>query len=631
MFRLFLAAMLLTSAIATRNQTDVFAIVGAMVVDGTGAEPVKTTVVVRGDRIIAIGQNVEIPPDARVINAEGLTLIPGLIDLHTHLFNSSTGPVTPDWAKHLKAYLYCGVTSVVDLSPYPETYEPIRRLMASGVVIGPRVSLAARMTTPGGHGAEGGRGEVHTQEVSSTREGIAAVRKAAPYRPDVIKVFTDGWRYGAASDMTSMNEDVLTAIVHEAHKNDIEVVTHTVTLEKAKIAARAGVDAIVNGIGDAVADDELIRLMKMHGTAYAPTLSVYEPRERTFTDRILSAVLEPVVEDNLRAPAGASTPRETTTNASAQSEDAPKNARSRRWEKLLQNTAKLQAAGITFGAGTDAGMPGTHHGWATLHELQLLVAGGLTPLQAITAATGNSAKVLNVENDRGTIAVGRIADLVLVQGAPLVNIKDIELVSRVFLGGREIDREQLARDILKPGLSKIPAVTAVEQIDDFERADGRSRIDTLWLESTDSGHDHSRVIFGRALRGAGNYALSVMARMSLQERPFARINLPISRGAIEPVDVSGFRGVRFDARGDGEYKLIVQTREIRVPRTYYQAPFKAEAGWGTVSVEFSTLRQANTQMPKPWTGKDVQALTFELARGAGEVSWLELDNLRFFR
>ena len=631
MFRLFLAAILLTTAtIATPNQTNVFAIVGAMVVDGTGAEPVKTTVVVRGDRITAIGPSVEIPQDARVINAEGLTLIPGLIDLHTHLFNSSTGPVTPDWPKHLKAYLYCGVTSVVDLSPYPETYEPIRRLMASGAVIGPRVSLAARMTTPGGHGAEGGRGEVHTQEISSTREGIAAVRKVAPYRPDVIKVFTDGWRYGAASDMTSMNEDVLTAIVHEAHKNDIEVVTHTVTLEKAKIAARAGVDAIVHGIGDAVADDELIRLMKTQGTAYAPTLSVYEPRERNFTTPILSAVLEPVVEDNLRAPAGASTPRQTTTDAATQS-DTPQNARSRRWERLLQNTAKLQAAGITFGAGTDAGMPGTHHGWATLHELQLLVAGGLTPLQAITAATGNSAKVLNVENERGTIAVGKIADLVLVEGAPHVKIKDIERISRVFLGGQEIDREKLARDILTPGLSKIPAISAVEQIDDFERGDGRSRIDTLWLESTDSGHDHSRVIFGRALRGAGNYALSVMARMSLQERPFARVNLPISRGAIEPVDVSGFRGVRFDARGDGEYKLIVQTREIRFPRTYYQAPFKAEAGWGTVSVEFSVLRQENTQTSKPWTGKDVLALTFELARPAGEVSWLELDNLRFFR
>ena len=630
MLKSLLSILLLTAGLLpTWGQSNIIAIVGATVVDGTGSEPVKATVVISGDRITAIGPRLDIPKDARVINAEGLTLIPGMFDLHTHLFNSSNTPGSPDWPKHLKAYLYCGVTSVVDLSPYPETYEPIRRLMNRGVVIGPRVSLAARMTTPGGHGAEGGRGEVHTQEVSTPREAIAAVQKVVPYRPDVIKVFADGWRYGAASDMTSMNEDVLKAIVREAHKNGIEVVTHTVTLEKAKIAARSGVDAIIHGIGDAQADEELIKLMKGHGTAYAPTLSVYQRRERNFTSPILNAVLEPLGGEAIRPPGGADVAR-PAADASSPS-DTSQNPRAKRWEKLQLNTATLQAAGVTFGAGTDAGMTGTHHGWATLHELNLLAAGGLTPLQAITAATGNSAKVLNVEDERGTIAVGKIADLVLVEGAPHLQIKDIERISRVFLGGKEIDREQLSRDILKPGMSKLPAIKAPEQLDDFESVDGRSRLNTLWLESTDSGHDHSRVIFGRALRGAGNHALSAMARMSQSERPFVRLNLPVSRGAIEPVDVNGFRGVRFDARGDGSYKLIVQTREIRSASAHYQAPFKAAAGWSTVNIDFTSLRQGNTNVPRPWTGKDVLVLSFELARASGELTWLELDNVRFFK
>ena len=165
MLKVILLGILLVALVASpaQNQTNVIAIVGATVVDGTGAAPMKATVVIRGDRIAAVGADVEIPLGARVINAEGHTLLPGLFDLHTHLFNSSTGPGTPDWAKHLKAYLYCGVTSIIDLSPYPEVYEPMRRLIATGVVVGPRVSLAARMTTPGGHGAEGGRGEIHTQ------------------------------------------------------------------------------------------------------------------------------------------------------------------------------------------------------------------------------------------------------------------------------------------------------------------------------------------------------------------------------------------------------------------------------------------------------------------------------------
>jgi imidazolonepropionase-like amidohydrolase len=606
--------------VPAHNQTNVIAIIGATVIDGTGAEPTKATVIIRGERIAAVGANVEVPTGARIINAEGQTLLPGLFDLHTHLFNSSTGAGTPDWAKHLKAYLYSGVTSIIDLSPYPELYEPMRRLIATGVVIGPRVSLAARMTTPGGHGAEGGRGEIHTREVSTPREAVAAVQHVAPYRPDVIKVFSDGWRYGAASDMTSMNEDTLIALVAEAHKNGIEVVTHTVTLERAKIAARAGVDAIIHGIGNAEADDELIQLMKTHGTFYAPTLSVYERKDPNNNSPMLKAVLEQkAAEPASSLPVVANVSQTTSTQT----------PQAKRWQKLMHNTAAMKKGGVLFGNGTDAGMPGTHHGYATLHELHLLVAGGLTPLEAITAATGNSAKALKVDSERGTIRVGKLADLVLVAGAPHQNISDIEHIKHVFLGGREIDREQLSRDITTPKQTPIPAIKVAELIDDFESENSRSRLDTLWLYSTDPSHDHSQVIFTRTLREANNHALSALAQMSVQSRPFVRLNVPLSRGAIEPVDVRGFRGVRFDVRGEGDYRLIVPTREVRSTAAYFQAPFKANAKWETVSLEFSALKAGTASAN--WTGEDVLMLSFEIARKAGEVGWLELDNIRFYK
>ena len=117
--------------------------------------------------------------------------------------------------------------------------------------------------------------------------------------------------------------------------------------------------------------------------------------------------------------------------------------RSQRWQNLLHNVSALKTAGIRLGVGTDAGVTGTHHGWATLRELQLLVAGGLSPAQAITAATFDSARALRVDNERGSVAAGKVADLVLVSGAPHQNISDIERIARVFLGGREIDREVL--------------------------------------------------------------------------------------------------------------------------------------------------------------------------------------------
>ena len=613
----------------TQQNENLIAIVGATVVDGTGAQAFQANVLIRGARIAAVGANIEIPAGARVYQAEGHTLIPGLFDLHTHLSSATGGGgVAADWPKHLKAYLYCGVTSVVDFGAYPETFEPMRRLIKSGAIIAPRLSLAARMSTPGGHGAEGGRGDFFTLEVSTPTEARAAVRRWVTYNPDVIKVFTDGWRYGAASDMTSMNEEVLAAIVEEAHKNGIEVLTHTVTLEKAKIAARAGVDVIAHGIGNADVDDELIQLMTKNNTSYAPTLAVYEQRGRNINSPLLEIVLDSVVKDAIKDAEANTAANPPSSNRNPT--NPGQSPQTKRWQYLMRNTAALRKGGINFGNGTDSGITGTHHGWASLREMQLLVAGGLTPLEAITAATGNSAKAIKVDAERGTIAIGKFADFVLIEGAPHKNIADIERVKRVFLGGLELDREQLAKEIARPTLSPIAAIKARELIDDFERLDGRSQIDTLWVNNTDSGHDHSKMIFGRILRDASNHALSVMAKMSDVQRPFVRLNVPLSRGAIEPVDASEFRGVRFDVRGDGEYRLRLPTREVR-NSAHYQTPFKANGRWQSVSIDFSSLKQEPTKSPTAWTGKDLLMLSFEIVRKSGDFGWLELDNIRFYK
>jgi imidazolonepropionase-like amidohydrolase len=610
----------LTADARKQDNENVIAIIGATVIDGTGAEPGKKTVVIRGDRIEAVGLNVEPPTSARRIEAEGMTLAPGLFDLHTHLPYSSVSGAANDWPKNLKAYLYCGVTSVVDFGAYVEMFEPMRRLIRTGVVAAPRISLAVRITTPGGHGAEGGRGDFFSFEVSTAREARAAVRRVLPYQPDVIKAFTDGWRYGAAPDMTSMNEETLTALVDEARKSGFEVLTHTVTLERAKIAARAGVDVIAHGIGDKVADEELFKLMKAKGTTYAPTLAVYEPRGRDILTAVLGAALTPSAQAGFVPPQN---PPLRPADGSAENGDPP---RLRRWTILQNNTAALREAGITIGVGTDAGVTGTHHGWATLRELQLLVAGGLTPMEAITAATGAAARAIKVDGERGTIAPGKLADLILVEGEPHKDIRDIEKIKRVFLGGREIDRKRLAREIAEPGVTPLPAIRAQELIDDFESANGRSSIDTLWVNSTDSGVDATQMLFGRVARRDGDHALSVTARMSEKDRAYGRIDIPLSRGAIEPVDASAFRGVRFDARGDGDYQLVVSAYEAPT----FRAAFKASPQWRTIRIDFPSLKQPQGQNV-PWPGDKLRALSFEIARPAGAFGWLEIDNLRFYR
>ncbi len=603
-----------------QNNENIIAIIGATVIDGSGAEPMKNTVVIRGDRIETVAPKVELRAGTRRINAEGMTLTPGLFDLHTHLPYSSDSAAANDWPKNLKAYLYCGVTSVVDFGSYAEMFEPMRRLIKTGVVAAPRISLAVRITTPGGHGAEGGRGDFFSFEVSTAREARAAVRRAATYQPDVIKVFTDGWRYGASPDLSSMNQETLTALVDEAHKNGLEVLTHTVTLERAKIAARAGVEVIAHGVGDKDVDEELIKLMKTKGTTYAPTLAVYEPRARDILTPLLSATLAPAARLSFVPPQN---PPLRPANGGAENGDPP---RLRRWTILQNNTAALRKAGVTFGVGTDSGVTGTHHGWAALRELRLLVEGGLTPMEAITAATGAAARAIKVDGERGTIAPGKLADLVLFEGEPSKNIADIEKIKYVFLGGREIDREKLAREIAEPGRTPLPAIKALELIDDFESSNGRSSIDTLWVNSTDSGVDASKMLYGRITRKAGDHAMSVTARMSEKDRPFGRANIPLSRGAIEPVDASAFRGLRFDARGDGDYQLIVSTYDT----PNFQATFKASPQWRTIRIDFSSLRQQQAQSG-PLSVDKLRMFSFEIARPGGTFACLEIDNVRFYR
>ncbi|MCC6589135.1 MAG: amidohydrolase family protein [Bryobacterales bacterium] len=576
----------------------VTAIVGALVVDGTGAAPRKVNVVIDGERILALSQ--EIPAGATIISADNHTLTPGFFDLHTHLSYSAVSGLTGDWGKNLKSYLYCGVTTVADFGTYPETFEPMRRLIASGTVAGPRLHLAARITTPGGHGAEGGRGDFFSLEVTTPDEARAATRRWLAYKPDAIKVFTDGWRYGSEPDMTSMDEDTLKAIVDLAHKQNVEVMTHTVTLDRAKIAARAGVDVIAHGIGDKAADAELVKLLRERKTAYVPTLAVYEYKSGPLAP-LLRDVLEPAALKRVDRP--------------DRGARGPTASRRKRWENLMVNIATLRAGGARIATGTDAGVTGAYHGYSTLRELELLVAGGLTPLEALTAATGDAAKAIHVDGERGTIEPGKLADLVLIEGAPHENINDVERVRRVWLGGREVPRDKLKAGIAHPGVTPIPARKAVALIDDLEH--DRTSLDTLRVNSTDEGTNHSAMLFQRVPRAGGQgHVLAIQARMSIKKSPYAQLWLPLSKGAVEPVDVSAFKLVRFDVRGEGAYSLVFWPRAIR-SYNLPKAPFEAAGDWRTV------------QAPLPANARELISLGFEIARPAGEMGWLEIDNVRF--
>ena len=615
--------LLLLIAAAAPLAAERFLIRDATIVDGTGGAPYQGSLLVEGERIAAVGPQVAAPEGVPVIDARGKTLLPGLFDLHTHLAYAPVGGLTGDWPKNLKAYLYSGVTSVVDFGTHPATFEPMRRLLREGVIEGPRLTLAARISTPYGHGMEGGRGDFFTASAFTPAEGKAVVEQLLPSKPDVIKVFTDGWRYGAAPEMTSMPFETLEAIVASAHGAGLEVLTHTVTVERATEAARAGVDVIAHGVSDRGVDQELIRLMTENEVHYAPTLAVYQLKGRDILDPLLEATIDPAARARVKPP--------LTRPAKPQllrDYDDPETPRARRWRNLIANNRVLHDAGVRFVVGTDAGVTNTWHGWATLRELQLLVHGGLSPLEALTAATGAAARALHLDGERGLLQAGKLADLVLVAGAPHEEIDQILAIERVWLGGREIDRPALARAIASPEPTPLPARRVPAKLDDFEGEGRTSAIGTDWVNATDEGLERAEMMFQRVARPDGDRALAVLARMSAEQDSWASVNLPLTPGAVEPADLSEYRGLRFEARGDGQYELAVWTSHVRDYR-FFESTFEAGAEWRTVEIPFVELRRRGGE-PANWTGRDALMLLFRIRRPAGEEAWLELDDLELY-
>jgi imidazolonepropionase-like amidohydrolase len=569
---------------------EVVAIIGATVFDGAGAPPRLANVVIRDGRIAAVGPGVKAPRGARVIDAKGEALLPGFYDLHTHWTPSGMPGTTPQIAA---AYVSSGVTTVSDFNAAPESFAPRRRWLAG--LVAPHVNFAARMSTPGGHGADWADSNT-TKWVNTPEAARAAVRVIAPYKPDLIKAFTDGWRYGVAPDNTSMDEWTLAALVDEAHKNGLKVFTHTVTVDRGEAAGRAKVDVITHSLQDRPLDAEAMAAIKAGGTSDTPTLAVYEPgkagQSRDMND--------PKVKQSFQ-----------------------------KFDYALGNAKALHDAGVTIALGTDAGMPGTPHGVSTLHEMELMVRAGLTPSEALIAGTAMSAKVIGQLDDRGTIEVGKRADLVLIKGEPWKTIEDVRKTDRVFIDGKLVFGPG-APPMTANTATAMAAVPARALIDDFERPDGRSSLDTLRNDDPDGGLDRTVEISQVIARGTDGHALSISARMAMKARPNAGVIIPLTQGSIQPVDARAFKGVRFEVRGDGgDYALGVSTTGGR-----WSAPFSAGADWKTVEVPFSALKgltyRGETDDKAVWSGADLTEVEFMGGRLGGAKLWMEVDNVTFY-
>jgi hypothetical protein len=133
---------------------------------------------------------------------------------------------------------------------------------------------------------------------------------------------------------------------------------------------------------------------------------------------------------------------------------------------------------------------------------------------------------------------------------------------------------------------------------------------------------------GRVVKGLRDHALLVSARMGAGQEPFARAALKLD-AADRPLDVSRFRGLRFDARGEGRYRLVFVTRSVTDGR-YHESYFSGSPLWTPVSIPFASVGQTGAGTRVPWTGRDLVEIRFEMVRGPGKLGWLELDNVTFY-
>lgn len=615
------AALALGTAAAEAQPGPGVLIEGARVFDGTG-EPAKVRdVLVEGGRIVGVGKKLKAPKGATRIDGRGKTLIPGLHDLHTHL-RSPAIDAPEDLPKAWAGYLLAGVTSVNDYSVSGEMIAPIRAMTSSGKYWAPHLAQAVRFGVPGGHGTEYGWGHFFTLQATTARHARLQTPLALSYDPDVIKVFADGWRYGRDPDLAGMNAPTLTAIVEDAHAAGKPVVTHTVTLEGAKLAAASGVDILGHGIGDALVDRELIELMRAKGTGYMGTTTVFEPQQtRVFPDG-----------ERAQFNPGERAREEAFAASSAGEPVLPYDAR--RWDILRANIRLLKKAGIPIGIGTDAGIGGVYHGGSAIREITILTRHGFSPAEALVAATRTSAAIMGQDADHGTIERGKRADLVLVDGEPDKDIEDLWKVARVWVAGREVPLAELRALRDSPEMTPMPVDTMSGPIMTGARSDGRTDLDTLPVATTDPGTDHSCLIpIDDSHEGPAHghkdhrHKTFLAAQMGGSPRPYVAWVLPLTRGTIHVADASGFTGVEIAARGSGDYRLVLESYGLNGD-AWFAAPFTPAGAGKPQRIPFSAFTSRDPEAKLDLS--QLRAIRVMLRGEAGGTASLELGSVKFY-
>jgi imidazolonepropionase-like amidohydrolase len=404
----YTVGVLVAPTITNAQATPVRAFTGATLIDGTGRAPVpNATIVVRDGRVVAAGpaSSVKIPAGAERVVIDGKTVIPGIINAHGHV-NSPAD---------LRTYAAYGVTTVFSLGGEPESVFAARAAQNTPALDRARVFLAGPVLAP-----------------NTPDEARTQVAGVAEQKVDIVKIRVDD-NLGTTPKMAP---EVYRAVIDEAHKRGLRVATHLFYLADAKALLDAGSDFVAHSIRDADVDADVIAKFEKRNVCVSPTLMrevstfVYESTPEFFSDSLFLTHANREWMTSLQKPEAQQAMR---TSTSAQRYKVA-------LEVAKRNLKRLSDAGVPIAMGTDTGPTGRFQGYFELMELEQMVSAGLTPRQALVAATRDAARCMKLDHDLGTIEPGKWADFVVLDASPLRFISNVRRISSVWIAGNSVSR-----------------------------------------------------------------------------------------------------------------------------------------------------------------------------------------------
>jgi imidazolonepropionase-like amidohydrolase len=413
---------------------------GARLITGDGRAAIENAAfLVENARFTRVGRKGEIqaPAGAARVDLTGKTVIPALIDGHSHIGymkNMTSGAqnyTRENILDHMRRFAYFGVAASqcmgTDFGEMPfqlrdeilaGKYPDAARFLTAGRGLSPLSEIAADNMRQAAF------------PVTTVAGARASVQELVPRKVKLIKTWVDT-RGGAVKPLSP---ELYRAIIDEAHKNNLRVAVHATELGPAKDLLRAGIDVFAHMISDV--DDELVDLFKQHPNTVVlsalggPRRAVYAP----WLNPVNPLITETVLPEQIARLQGRFPQRDPAQLARSTAS----------WERLARGFAKLTAAGVKIGVGTDGGgQQGDQFlGWTMHTELENMVAAGMTPAQVIVAATRTTAEILGID-DLGMVAAGKSADFVVLDANPLDDITNSRKISQVYLRGVAIDRAKL--------------------------------------------------------------------------------------------------------------------------------------------------------------------------------------------